>query len=350
MSTTKKESGELLQSPTINQEERRTALTQMASRVSVDPKKLLSTLKNTVFKGASDSELLALVITANEYKLNPILKELYAFPQKGGGIVPVVGIDGWLKIINRQPTLDGIEVRISPDGEEATCTIHLKDRSHPVIVTEYLSECRRKSEPWNNMPKRMLRHKAIIQGARVAFGIGGIYDEDEAKDISEGEMRNVTQQEPSLAGTADALRALAGGTETVTSSAEDVICYDAAAEKEAKETGHKEEPLGDPREVPSNAGDSDDSHPSEDRPTPGTKAYLENYKSKTGESKGKPWTLHILTLQIDGEEVEATTFSGSIGSLAEFNVDSWCLVDLEENKKGKMEVTAFQPIGEEESE
>lgn len=184
----------------------KTALTQMASRVSVEPKKLLSTLKNTVFKGASDDELLALVITANEYKLNPILKELYAFPQKGGGIVPVVGIDGWLKIINRQPNLDGIDVTISEDGKEATCKIYIKDRSHPVTVTEYFSECSRNSEPWKSMPKRMLRHKAIIQAARVAFGIGGIYDEDEARDIA-GELRNVTP-EPSKEKTLESLEAL----------------------------------------------------------------------------------------------------------------------------------------------
>jgi hypothetical protein len=36
----------------------------------------------------------------------------------------------------------------------------------------------------------MLRNKAMIQAIRVAFGIGGIHDEDEARDI--GGMRNVT--------------------------------------------------------------------------------------------------------------------------------------------------------------
>ena len=39
------------------------------------------------------------------------------------------------------------------------------------------------------MPRRMLRHKALIQGARIAFGFSGIYDEDEARDIG---MKNVT--------------------------------------------------------------------------------------------------------------------------------------------------------------
>ena len=165
------------------------AIASMAARIDVEPEKLLSTLKNTVFKKASNDELLALVVTSNEYKLNPFLKEIYAFPAKKGGIVPIVGFDGWMKIINRQSNFDGMEVRLSDDGKSATCRIYLKDRKHPVEVTEYYDECYRNTEPWNTMPKRMLRHKAIMQAGRVAFGIGGIHDEDEARDIG---MRNVT--------------------------------------------------------------------------------------------------------------------------------------------------------------
>lgn len=160
------------------------ALAAMAARIGADPQELLSTLMLGVFKDAKPAEFQALVITAQEYQLNPILKELYAFPAKGGGIVPIVSIDGWLKIINRQPKLDGLKVEFSEDGKEATCTIHVKDREHPVVVTEYLEECQRNTEPWKTMPRRMLRHKAIIQAARVAFGIGGVFDEDDGKDAA----------------------------------------------------------------------------------------------------------------------------------------------------------------------
>lgn len=164
------------------------ALALMASRVSVEPEKMLSTLKETVFKGAKDAELLALVVVSNEYGLNPFLKEIYAFPAKGGGIVPVVSIDGWISMINRQSQLDGIEFDMSNDGEECTCRIFIKDRAHPVTVTEYKSECLRSTEPWKMMPKRMLRHKSLIQAARVAFGFSGIYEPDEAEKIAEGKV------------------------------------------------------------------------------------------------------------------------------------------------------------------
>ena len=170
----------------------------MAGRCNVDPAKLHSTLKNTVFKGATDDELLALVVTANTYELNPILKELYAFPKKGGGIAPMVGVDGWIKIANRQPNFDGMDVEVYGDGKtptHATGTIYLKDRSHPVKVTEYYDECKRNTEPWNQMPRRMLRNKAIIQAIRLAFGVSGIHDEDEARDIS-GHVHIVSGAKP----------------------------------------------------------------------------------------------------------------------------------------------------------
>jgi phage recombination protein Bet len=176
------------------------ALAVMASRCNVDPAKLHSTLKNTVFKGATDDELLALVVTANTYDLNPILKELYAFPKKGGGITPMVGVDGWIKIMNRQANLDGWECDIFPKETNAkpthaTCTIWIKDRSHPVRVTEYFEECKRNTDPWNGSPRRMLRHKAMIQAIRLAFGVSGIHDEDEARDIS-GHVQIISGAKP----------------------------------------------------------------------------------------------------------------------------------------------------------
>lgn len=165
----------------------------MAARINVEPEKLHATLKATVFKGATNEELLALVVVANEYGLNPLLKELYAFPAKGGGIVPVVSIDGWVSMVNNHPQMDGMEFNHhhSDSGkiEAVTCRIYRKDRSRPIEVKEYLSECKRNTEPWK-MENRMLRHKALMQCARYAFGFSGITDEDEA--ASTPGMRNVT--------------------------------------------------------------------------------------------------------------------------------------------------------------
>jgi len=166
----------------------------MASRLNVDANKLLDTLKATCFRGASNEELLALVVVANTYDLNPILKEIYAFPAKGGGIVPIIGVDGFIKMMERQPSFDGIEFDMADDtatGDPYSCTatVHLKNRSHPVKITEYFSECVRPTDPWKNMPRRMLRNRALCQAARIAFGFSGFKDEDEAIDI-------IAEQEP----------------------------------------------------------------------------------------------------------------------------------------------------------
>jgi phage recombination protein Bet len=164
------------------------ALDVMAAKLSIDPTKLLETLKATVFKQATNEELIALVTVANEYGLNPFLKELYAFPAKGGGIVPIVSVDGWNKMLVRQPDFDGIEFEMidKEDGTPFACTatISVKGRSKPMKITEYFDECHRNTEPWNNMPRRMLRNRALCQASRMAFGFSGVYNEDEAAAIT----------------------------------------------------------------------------------------------------------------------------------------------------------------------
>jgi len=167
----------------------------MAAKFNVPESEMLSTLKATAFKGqVSDAQMTALLIVANQYGLNPWTKEIYAFPDKNNGIVPVVGVDGWSRIINEHPQFDGLEFQ--QDDESCTCIIYRKDRAHPIKVTEYKSECDRKSGPWASHPKRMLRHKALIQCARLAMGYVGIYDEDEAERIIE---KDVTPKAPDKA-------------------------------------------------------------------------------------------------------------------------------------------------------
>ena len=161
---------------------------------------LIGTLKATAFKGqVSDAQMTALLVVANQYALNPWTKEIYAFPDKNNGIVPVVGVDGWSRIINSHPQFDGIE--FEQNDESCTCIIHRKDRNRPIKVTEWMAECRRSGMgPWQSHPRRMLRHKAMIQCARLAFGYGGIYDQDEAERIVEASpvkhMGSVERAEP----------------------------------------------------------------------------------------------------------------------------------------------------------
>ena len=168
--------------------------------ITGDPQELVATLKATAFKGpATDSQLAALLFVASQYGLNPWVKELYAFPDRQNGIVPVVGVDGWSRIINNHPQFDGMD--FEQDEEGCTCIISRKDRNRPIKVTEWMAECKRNGMgPWQSHPRRMLRHKAMIQCARLAFGYGGIYDQDEAERIVEASpvkhMGSVERAEP----------------------------------------------------------------------------------------------------------------------------------------------------------
>lgn len=184
-----------------------------------DPQELVQTLKATAFKGnATDAQFNALMIVSTQYGLNPFTKEIYAFPDKQNGIVPVVGVDGWSRIINSHPQFDGMEFKYSeetttPAGsntkahEWVECVIYRKDRSHPIVAREYLDEVYRPpfkgkfgevNGPWQSHTKRMHRHKAMIQAARLAFGFGGIYDEDEAQRIQAPETPKEVKADPEL--------------------------------------------------------------------------------------------------------------------------------------------------------
>jgi len=192
-----------------------TALTTLTSKLAAkldmgaDGSDLIETLKATAFKGeVTNAQMTALMVVANQYGLNPWTKEIYAFPDKNNGIVPVVGVDGWARIINDNPQFDGMEfaqsdemVRMPGANSDAPawidCAMYRKDRARPVIIREYLDETYREPfkgkfgpviGPWQTHPKRFLRHKAMIQCARMAFGYGGIYDQDEAERITERDM------------------------------------------------------------------------------------------------------------------------------------------------------------------
>lgn len=194
---------------------------RMGERYGVDPTKLLGTLKATAFRGdVTTEQLMALLVVAEQYHLNPWTREVYAFPDKRNGIIPVVGVDGWSRIINEHPMFDGMEFRDGPNNEQSLpewieCTMHRKDRSHSITAREYMIECYREpfvkdgkkiDGPWQSHPRRFLRHKALIQCARMAFGFVGIYDPDEgerivaatANQVDLGPRSDVKEVDPAL--------------------------------------------------------------------------------------------------------------------------------------------------------
>ncbi len=196
------------------------ALQIMADRLNVSAEQLRSTLKATILKDvkvqggtkrpATDAEFITFIAVANAYNLNPLTKEIYAFPDKSGGIVPIVSTDGWTKLITKHPMYKNHTYIYSEDvdtpkgGKECPewIEIHIKKQDNEVIVIrEYLDECFRDlsyTNPWQTHTKRMMRHKTKIQGGREAFGLVGIYDRDEAEKIIEAEFEEVPSKAESV--------------------------------------------------------------------------------------------------------------------------------------------------------
>jgi hypothetical protein len=63
------------------------------------------------------------------------------------------------------------------------CTIYRSDRVVPMTVREHLSEVKTNHPAWQQIPRRMLRYKALQQCARLAFGIS-------APELSEPKQSN----------------------------------------------------------------------------------------------------------------------------------------------------------------
>jgi hypothetical protein len=113
---------------------------------------------------------------ASKYRLDPLSDEISLLQNQEGNHQAFITIDGWSKLINDHPQYAGMSLRDSTeliDGIPAwmECTIYRNDRILPIVIKEYLEEVRTDHPSWQQMPRRMLRHRVIQQCARLALGI-----------------------------------------------------------------------------------------------------------------------------------------------------------------------------------
>lgn len=185
------------------------ATSQLSEFLGIEPRMMVDTLKKQCFLGmpsenVSDAQLAAFISVANVLELNPLVPgQLYAYPSKNGGIVPVIGPDGVFKKLDEHISsgkLDGFACTVFPEvptgpadkPTHATATIWRKNSDHPSTFTAYFSEWYLDSNPnWKTRPRHMLWLRAIKQCARqVIHGIP--FDEDE---VVMGDLKNVTPNE-----------------------------------------------------------------------------------------------------------------------------------------------------------
>lgn len=178
---------------------------QLASFLGIEKSMMLETLKAQCFKGKSpdqvtDAQLAAFVSTANVLQVNPLVPGmLYAYPERNGGITPILGPDGTFKKLDEMVSsgkLMGFEcdVTMGADGkpESATAIIYRVGEQKPAKYTAYYSEWSVTSNPnWQARPRHMLWVRAIKQAARqVIHGLPMDADEYQI-----AQMANVTPEE-----------------------------------------------------------------------------------------------------------------------------------------------------------
>ena len=232
----------------------RNALTALTEQLGMsDTGETYGILKNTIMPGARDEELAAFALVCSVHRLNPLTREVYAFPTKGGGIMPMIGIDGWLKLAHQHPDYAGMSWTEGSDGSDkwCECTVFLRSTpEHPVTIREYLSECKQPGPVWAQRPRRMLRHRATIQAIRYALGIAGVMDSDEAGEMAmpgSMQMRTVSPQAatvqeanparkcmPRASAKAEEVQAVQASGEGVTANGETVLIVDEEASMPAE--------------------------------------------------------------------------------------------------------------------
>lgn len=127
------------------------------------------------YLGLTPYTQIQLLRLASKYQLDPLSDEVNLLETKEG-YLPFITIDGWAKLINQHPQYAGMSLRDSTehiDGIPAwmECTIYRNDRILPIVIKEYFEEVRTDHPSWQQMPRRMLRHRVIQQCARLALGI-----------------------------------------------------------------------------------------------------------------------------------------------------------------------------------
>ena len=136
---------------------------------------LISTSLLTVQVEQKELALFCLVHLLEKYALDPFLGDVQLWQEQE--IVHIgISMSGLMRLLHRQPQFYGISFTESnelingiPTWTE--CAIVRRDLAHAIVAREYFIEVKQEATVWQEMPRRMLKHRATQQAARYAFGI-----------------------------------------------------------------------------------------------------------------------------------------------------------------------------------
>jgi len=120
--------------------------------------------------------VLSLLRTMQHWHLDPLKEEIGFTQYEDGNWQVFISIDGCSKLLNEHSQFNGLvfnqaDTLIEGVPEWMECSIYRRDRIMPITVREYFVEVRNTNDLWQKMPRRMLRHRALQQCVRLAFGL-----------------------------------------------------------------------------------------------------------------------------------------------------------------------------------
>jgi len=151
-----------------------TAINTLCQTLDLDPEEVQLWLDQHL--GVPLYPQVQLLRLANKYRLDPLSDEISLLQKQDQTYQPFITIDGWSKLMNDHPQYAGMSLRDSSELKDGIptwieCTIYRNDRILPIVIKEYYEEVKTDHPSWQQMPRRMLRHRVIQQCARLALSI-----------------------------------------------------------------------------------------------------------------------------------------------------------------------------------
>lgn len=145
---------------------------------------IITTLKNTMAKKATNEEFAIFLQYCKSTGLNPFKREIW-FVKINDVMQIMTGINGFWAIANKNSQFDGAEEEIEYDEKgtpiKAICKTYRKDRRYASVGIALLKEYRKNTPIWGQMPSVMLAKCAASNAIRKAFPqeLSGLYTEEE---------------------------------------------------------------------------------------------------------------------------------------------------------------------------
>jgi len=187
----------------------------MATAANLQPSELVAAIRRQLISIKSEitvGDMIALFVTAKEYGLNPLRREVSLIDTKAGPRVYVM-FDGWLRVlvshpryVNHAVVIHWVNDKVGTVATAVTAKIKRKLSDGTVEWyehTELLQECRVANDytPWNKYPVRMLTERAIMQCVRFCFGmyVPTLEEMEEINDL-EGKREGAQPPDPAQVG------------------------------------------------------------------------------------------------------------------------------------------------------